>query len=51
MPTILKFKLFGWCWLWGIWEFEGLDKKNREQGTGNREQRTANREQGRTGNG
>ena len=26
MPTILKFKLFGWCWLEGIWGFEGLDK-------------------------
>ena len=26
MPTILRFKLFSWCWLGGIWGFEGLDK-------------------------
>ena len=33
------FKLFGWCWLRGIWGFEGLDKKTgvrgkKEQGRG-----------------
>ena len=36
MPTILKVKWFGWCWLWGFWGVEGLDKKTgvRDQGTG-----------------
>ena len=36
MPTIFKIKWFGWCWLGGIWGFEGVDKKTgvREQGSG-----------------